>query len=88
MEVKKGRNCYYIGENENNYKGILTYEDKGDVIDAQHTIVKPEFGGQGLAGELVKQLVEDARKENKKILGTCSYVEMKLESSDYDDVRA
>lgn len=88
MEVKKGRNCYYIGENENNYKGILTYEDKGDVIDAQHTIVKSEFGGQGLAGELVKQLVEDARKENKKILGTCSYVEKKLESSDYDDVRA
>ena len=88
MEVKKGRDCYYIGENENNYKGILTYEDKGDVIDAQHTIVKPEFGGQGLAGELVKQLVEDARKENKKILGTCSYVEKKLESSDYDDVRA
>lgn len=88
MEVKKGRSCYYIGENENNYKGILTYEDKGDVIDAQHTIVKPEFGGQGLAGELVKQLVEDARKENKKILGTCSYVEKKLESSDYDDVRA
>lgn len=88
MEVKKGRNCYYIGENENNYKGILTYEDKGNVIDAQHTIVKPEFGGQGLAGELVKQLVEDARKENKKILGTCSYVEKKLESSDYDDVRA
>ena len=88
MEVKKGRNCYYIGENENNYKGILTYEDKGDVIDAQHTIVKPEFGGQGLAGELVKQLVEDARKGNKKILGTCSYVEKKLESSDYDDVRA
>ena len=87
MEVKKGRNCYYIGENDN-YKGILTYEDKGDVIDAQHTIVKPEFGGQGLAGELVKQLVEDARKENKKILGTCSYVEKKLESSDYDDVRA
>lgn len=66
----------------------MTYEDKGDVIDAQHTIVKPEFGGQGLAGELVKQLVEDARKENKKILGTCSYVEKKLESSDYDDVRA
>lgn len=88
MEVKKGRNCYYIGEDEFNYKGILTYENKGDVIDATHTIVKPEFGGQGLAGQLVKQLVEDARKENKKILGTCSYVEKKLESSDYDDVRA
>ena len=88
MEVKKGRNCYYIGDDEFNYKGILQYFEEGDVIDAQHTIVKPEFGGQGLAGELLKQLVEDARKENKKILGTCSYVEKKLESSDYDDVRA
>ena len=88
MEVKRGNSCYYIGEDENNYKGILTYEGKGDVIDATHTIVKPEFGGQGLAGELVKKLVEDARNENKKIKGTCSYVHKKLESSDFDDVRA
>lgn len=88
MEVKRGNSCYYIGEDEYNYKGILTYEEKGDVIDATHTIVKPEFGGQGLAGELVKKLVEEARRENKKIKGTCSYVHKKLESSDFDDVRA
>lgn len=88
MEVKKGRNCYYIGDDEFNYKGILQYVEEGNVIDAQHTIVKPEFGGQGLAGELVKKLVEDARSKNKKIKGTCSYVEKKLESSDFDDVRA
>lgn len=88
MEVKKGKNCYYIGEDQTNYKGILQYEEKGDIIDAKHTIVKPEFGGQGLAGELVKKLVEDARNENKKIKRTCSYVEKKLESSEFDDVRA
>ena len=88
MEIKKGNNCYYIGEDENNYKGILQYVEEGDVIDAQHTIVKPEYGGQGLAGQLVKKLVADARKEKKKIKGTCSYVEKKLESSDFDDVRA
>lgn len=88
MEVKKGNNCYYIGEDQTNYKGILQYEEKGDVIDAKHTIVKEEFGGQGLAGELVKKLVEDARRENKKIKGTCSYVAKKLESSEFDDVRA
>lgn len=88
MEIKKGNNCYYIGEDENNYKGILTYEEKDDIIDATHTIVKPEFGGQGLAGELVEKLVEDARNENKKIKGTCSYVFKKLESREFDDVRA
>lgn len=87
MEVKRGNNCYYIGESENNYKGILEYQDFGDVHDAQHTIVKPEFGGQGLAGELVKKLVEDAKKEGKKIKPTCSYVLKKLEGPEFDDLR-
>lgn len=87
MEVKRGNNCYYIGESENNYKGILEYQDFGDVRDAQHTIVKPEFGGQGLAGELVKKLVEDAKKEGKKIKPTCSYVLKKLEGTEFDDLR-
>lgn len=88
MEVKKGNNCYYIGESEDNYKGILMYEDKGDIRDAQHTIVKPEFGGQGLAGELFNQLVEDAKKEGKKIKPTCSFVDKKLRGPEYDDLRA
>ena len=73
MEVKKGKNCYYIGESEEDYKGILQYENKGDIIDALHTIVKPEYGGQGLAGELVDKLVSDARDNNKKIKATCPY---------------
>lgn len=88
MEIKKGQNCYYIGEDEKNYKGILQYVEKDGKIDAQHTIVKPEFGGKGLAGELVNALVEDARKESKKIIPTCSYVQKKLSSSEFDDVRA
>lgn len=88
MEIKKGNNCYYIGEDENNYKGILTFEEDGNIIDATHTIVKPEFEGQGFAGELVEKLVEDARNEKKKIKGTCSYVFKKLESREFDDVRA
>ena len=87
MEVKKGKNCYYLGESEQDYKGILQYEDKGDIIDALHTIVKPEYGGQGLAGELVDKLVSDARDNNKKIKATCSYVEKKIASSEFDDVR-
>ena len=39
-------------------------------------------------GELFKKLVEDARSDNKKIKGTCSYVHKKLESSEFDDIRA
>ncbi|MBL7575872.1 hypothetical protein SAMN00017477_1905 [Peptoniphilus asaccharolyticus DSM 20463] len=88
MEVKRGQNCYYIGESEQDYKGILTYVERDGKIDAEHTIVKPEFGGQGLAGELVKKLIEDARAENKKIIPTCSYVNKKLSATEFDDIRA
>lgn len=88
MEVKRGQNCYYIGESEQDYKGILTYVERDGKIDAEHTIVKSEFGGQGLAGELVKKLIEDARAENKKIIPTCSYVNKKLSATEFDDIRA
>ena len=40
---------------------------KDGKIDAQHTIVRPAMEGQGLAGELVKRLIADARAEGKKL---------------------
>ncbi|WBW49694.1 GNAT family N-acetyltransferase [Peptoniphilus equinus] len=88
MEVKQGHNALYIGESQENYQGIIMYEDLGDKIDAQHTLVKPEFGGQGMAGELVDALVAEARKEGKKIIPTCSYVAKKFQDSAYADVKA
>lgn len=88
MEVKKGNNCYFIGEDEKHFMGILTFVEYPDKIDAQHTIVRPEYSGQGLAGELVNKLVSDARAADKKIIPTCSYVYKKLSSYEFDDVRA
>lgn len=55
--------------------GRLTWKARGDARIADHTIVPPEIGGQGVAAALVDALVRDAREEGFKIVPQCSYVD-------------
>ena len=55
--------------------GRLTYQRRGDVLVADHTLVPPEIGGRGVAAKLVEALIADARDEGNKIVPQCSYVE-------------
>lgn len=55
--------------------GRLTYQRRGDVLVADHTLVPPEIGGKGVAGKLVEALIADARTDGTKIVPQCSYVE-------------
>ena len=69
--------------------GRLTYRRDGDVVTADHTLVPPEIGGRGVAAELVKALVEDARKFGYKIVPQCSYVEVAFRRHpEWADLRA
>ncbi len=79
------------GEDANGY---LEWEPKSassnaDVRVATHTVVPPEIGGRGIAGQLVERLVADARSQGFKIVPQCSYVEKKFdENPDWSDLRA
>lgn len=88
MEIKKGSNKFYIGENENNPIARITWKDGGsNIIVIDHTIVDPSLRGQGIAGQLIKKVVEMARKENLKIVPVCSYAVVKLTRTDeYKDI--
>ncbi|AXU18395.1 N-acetyltransferase [Novosphingobium sp. THN1] len=55
--------------------GRLTYKRQGDMVVADHTLVPTEIGGRGVAAELVKALVNDARQFGFRIVPQCSYVE-------------
>lgn len=55
--------------------GRLTYKRQGDMVVADHTLVPTEIGGRGVAAELVKALVNDARQFGFRIVPECSYVE-------------
>lgn len=54
--------------------GRLTWRQTDSVRAAEHTIVPPEIGGRGVAGQLVEALVADARASGFKIRPVCSYV--------------
>lgn len=45
-------------------------------IDAHHTWVDDSLRGQGVARQLLDVLVDFSRKNNLKIIPTCSYIEL------------
>ena len=66
-------------------KAHMLKSDKVWIID--HTFVEKSYGGQGIAGRLVAKLVEEARKNDIKIIPLCSFAkrEFKLKK-EYLDV--
>ncbi|MCW5724779.1 MAG: N-acetyltransferase [Maricaulaceae bacterium] len=67
----------------------LTYSRaNANLLIADHTGVPKAHGGKGIAGMLVRRLVEDARKEGVKIVPLCPYVKAWFERHpDWQDVQ-
>ncbi len=61
--------------------GKLTWKARGgdsNVRVADHTLMPPAIGGQGVAAKLVDALIADAREQGFKIDPQCSYVAAKF----------
>lgn len=74
---KKGRFILFY---DNKEAGEMTYTWAGDdkfIID--HTEVKEEFNGKGLAKELVMAGVEFARGKEVKIIPLCPYAKSRFD---------
>lgn len=56
------------------HTGFISYQDQGDSIIYDHTIVPSELGGKGVGSALVKHALNYARNENKKVIPQCSFV--------------
>ena len=75
MDIKRDDYIFYIGENKDNPKAFISFEDgKDNEIVITHTVVDPELRGQGIAATLVERVVEFAKEENRKIVPICPYV--------------
>lgn len=87
-EIKKGTKGFYIGESEDNPLAEITYVPYGDnLIIVDHTYVSDSLSGQGVGKLLVKEIVDWARKENKKIIPQCSFVKAQMEKNkEYHDM--
>ncbi len=53
--------------------GVVDYQNDGAVMVITHTVVPPEIGGRGIAGQLVKAAFEHARAQDWKVRPECSY---------------
>src|SRR5215213_4170281 len=54
--------------------GFADYRLTGGQIAFTHTEVDPEFGGRGLAKQLVGEALDDARGRDLAVLPFCPYV--------------
>ncbi len=70
--------------------GHLEWENRGENVRvATHTIVPKAIGGRGVAGELVRRMIADAREHGFTIVPQCWYVAKKFDQNpDWTDLRA
>lgn len=69
--------------------GFCQFEESDGLYKITHTVVDKKYGGQGLAGKLLDEVVAAARENKKKILPICSYAVKKFDEDEkYKDVDA
>ena len=87
-EIKKGSKSFYMGDSEDDPLAEMTFVRTGDkilIIDGTH--VSKELSGQGIGKLLLKELVDWARRENKKIMPLCPYAKAQMEKNkEYHDM--
>jgi predicted GNAT family acetyltransferase len=54
--------------------GFVEYHNSGGVIAYLHTEIKPEFGGRGLATELIRATLDLAREAGLAVEPFCPFV--------------
>ena len=83
MDIKKGDNKFFIGEDELNPEGELIFDtdENGDYV-IKHTEVKDSLSGQGAGKRLVDTMVDFARQEDKKIKAKCPFARSVMEKDD------
>lgn len=83
LEIKKGMESFYIGDSEEKPLAEICFDNSNEkFIIADHTYVSEELNGQGVGKLLLKEFIDWARTENKKIRPTCSFVRVQMEKNE------
>ncbi|EEI17896.1 GNAT family N-acetyltransferase [Corynebacterium lipophiloflavum] len=74
VKLNEGQSRYEIIVDDK-VAGYAAFRDTDEgVRDFNHTVVQPEFRGQGLSTPLIQQALDDTRAAGKQIIPTCSAV--------------
>ena len=55
--------------------GFVQHHGPGPVVSLVHTEIAERFGGQGLAGRLIRETLDTERERGSKILPVCPFVQ-------------
>ena len=80
IDIKKGENMFFIGEDELNPEAYVSYkvDDDGDLI-IDSTEVANQLSGQGVGSTLVNMVIEYAKDDDKKIVPECPFARAVME---------
>ena len=69
------------------HTGYISYKERDDKLVYDHTIVPQELGGRGVGSALVKEALNYARENDKKVVPQCSFVSSYIaKHPDYQDL--
>lgn len=88
MEFVHESNKIYLANEEGNSIAEVTFPTvKEQVVNVNHTYVDDSLRGQGIAGQLMQELVQQLKAENKKAVLSCSYAVMWFDKNkQYEDL--
>ena len=67
--------------------GYISYQQRGDTLVYDHTIVPQALGGKGVGSALVEHALNYARDHNKKVVPQCSFVASYIDNhADYQNL--
>ena len=67
---------------DNNAKiGECDYIETEEIWNIVHTEVSNLYQGQGIARKLVENIIENAKKYNKKLVADCSYAKKVIDNN-------
>ncbi|MDT4938131.1 MAG: uncharacterized protein QOG80_1802 [Pseudonocardiales bacterium] len=59
--------------------GFTEAHPHGDIVTFPHTEIGPEFGGRGLATQLIQAALDDVRARGKSVRAYCPFVRAFIE---------
>jgi predicted GNAT family acetyltransferase len=69
------------------FAGYAHYQPYEGSLVFDHTVIKEDFAGQGLASKLARGALDDVRSQQGRIVPLCEYIAGWLEkNTDYDDL--
>ena len=87
MEFIHETDRIYATDGEGNLIAEITFPISDGAAEINHTFVDASLRGQGVAGKLVLEAVQQLKKEGLKVKPTCSYaVKWFSEHTEYADM--